>query len=197
LGGRREHLEFPARGGSGAFPRGYRDRASYLAAEMPDRLTLRFALLLAAFAFGLAFVIEAAVGRDSSPAQPAAERSATGLVAEAPGAEPDLQLAAARTVPALLAPRRPRKRRVHVRKRVRRQPAKRRVVVRAAPKVRPAPVMPAETAQPAPTAAPRYVPPAPRYVPPAPRQKPAAPKSTPAPASTPPTSGEFDTTGGG
>jgi hypothetical protein len=154
---------------------------------MPDRLTLRTTLLLAALAFGLTFGTQALMGGGASAAKPAATQSAPEPVVDAPGAEADLRLAAAGTVPALRDPRRPRKRRVRARKPAR----KTRPSVQRTPKVSPPPMTPAPTAQPVPTAAPRYVPPAPRRVTP----KPAAPKPTPAPTSPPPPSGEFDTTG--
>jgi len=154
---------------------------------MPDGLTLRSTLLLAALAFGLTFAIQALAGGGGTSAVKPATRSAPEPVADAPGAEPDLRLAAAKAVPALRNPRKPPKRRV-------RKPARK--PARKSPP-RPAPVMAAPTAEPTPTPAPRYIPPAPRYIPPAPRQptpKPPAPKPTPAPTSPPP-SGEFDTTG--
>ena len=151
---------------------------------MPDGLTLRSTLLVAALAFGLAFTIQALMGGGgTSAAKPAATRSAPEPVADVPGAEPDLRLAAGKAVPALRNPRKPRK------------PRKRRVrVSKPQPRVQPAPTptraMSAPTVVPTPTAAPRYIPPAPRQ----PTPKPPAPKPTPAPTSPPP-SGEFDTTG--
>jgi len=157
---------------------------------MPDRLTSRTTVLLVVLAFGLTFAVRALVSGGSSAAEPPAKQDAPTLVAEAPDAEPDLQLGAA-TVPALQDPRKPRKRRVRARK------PKRRVA--RAPRVQPRPVMPAATAQPAPTAVPRSAAPVPapqRFTPaPQPRPRPPAPQPTPAPTSGPPTSGEFDTTG--
>jgi hypothetical protein len=161
---------------------------------MPDGLTPRATVLLVALAFGLTLCAQALLGGGSSPARPAeAKQNASASIAvEEPASQPDVRLVAAGTVPALREPRKARKRRVRKPKRTARK------VVRVAPRTRPAPVVPAATARPAPTAAPRYVPPAaPRYIPPAPRRtpKPAAPKPTPPPASTPPSSGEFDTSG--
>jgi hypothetical protein len=160
---------------------------------MPGRLSLRFTLLLVAVAFGLTVAVPMLLGGGSSAAAPAAKQGAQRSPVDAPGAEPNLRLAAAGTVPALRDPRQPRKRHVRTHKPAR-KPAVRRVV-RAAPRVQRAPVVPAPTARPEPTAAPRYVPPAPRYVAPVHHTKPAAPKPTPAPTA-PPASGEFDTTGG-
>ena len=149
---------------------------------MPDGLTLRSTLLLAALAFGLTFAVQALTGGGGPSAAKLATRTAPEPVADAPGAEPDLRLATAKTVPALRNPRKPPKRRV------RRKPAPKPPRVQVAPS--PAPVMAAPTAEPTPTPAPRYIPPAPRQ----PTPKPPAPKPTPAPTSPPP-SGEFDTTG--
>jgi hypothetical protein len=154
---------------------------------MPHRLSLRSTLLLVALAFDLAFAIQALPGRGASAAQPAAKQSAPGLVAKAPGAEPDLSLVAAGTVPALRDPRQPRKRRVHTRKPARRKKPPVRMVVTATPELAPMLLTP--------TPAPRYIPPAPRRSTPAPRPKPAAPKPKPAPFSTPETSGVFDSSG--
>jgi hypothetical protein len=162
---------------------------------MPDRLSLRSTLLLVALAFGVAFAIQVLLGGGSSAAQSAAKQSAPGFVANAPGAQPDLSLTAAGTVPALRDPRQPRKRRVHTRKPARKKKPSVRRVVKAAPTVAPAPVMGAAPVLPTPTAAPRYIPPAPRRSTPAPRPKPAAPKPKPAPTSTPQASGEFDSSG--
>ena len=161
---------------------------------MPDRLTTRATVMLVVLAFGLTFAVRALVSGGSSAAVPPAKQDARTLVAEAPDAEPDLQLGAA-TVPALQDARKPPKRRVRARK------PKRRVV--RAPRVQPRPVMPAATAQPAPAAVPRSVAPVPAPVPapapqrftPAPQPRPPAPRPTPAPTSGPPTSGVFDTTG--
>ena len=147
---------------------------------MPDGLTRRAAGLLVALAFGLTFCVQALLGGGSSPARPAEakQNASASTAAEAPAVQPDLRLVAAGAVPALREPRKAPKRRVRKRKRSVRK------VVKVAPRVQPAPVMPAATAQPTPTAVPRYIPPAPRRTP-----KPAAPKPTP------PRSGEFDTTG--
>jgi hypothetical protein len=143
---------------------------------MPDRLSLRPALLMVALAFGVALVLSALLGGGSSAAQPAAKQSAPRVLTDAPGAEPDLSLEATEAVPAL---RDPRKRRAPARK----KKASARKVVNAAPKVKPAaPVSPMPIATP-------------RYVPPAPRRSTPAPKPKPKPAPTPQGSGEFDNSG--
>jgi hypothetical protein len=147
---------------------------------MPDRLSLRPALLMVALAFGVAVVSSALLSGGSSAARPAAKQSAPRVVTDAPGAEPDLSLAATKAVPALRDPRQPRKRRAPARTK-----ASARKVVNAAPKVTPAPPV-----SPMPIATPRYVPPAPRRSTPAPK-----PKPKPAPTSTPQGSGEFDSSG--
>ena len=72
---------------------------------MPNGLSLRTTALLVALAFALAFGVQALLGGVSSAAKPAAKAS----VADAPGAAPELRLAATRTVPALREPRQPRK----------------------------------------------------------------------------------------
>ena len=153
---------------------------------MPDGLTLRTTLLLAALAFGLTFGTQALLdgGGGASAAKPVAAQREPAPVVDEPGAEPDLRLAAAGTLPALQNPRKPPKRRVA-------KPA-RKPRPSVQPTTRPSPMAmtPAPAARPVPTAAPRYVPPAPRRVTP----KPPAPKPTPAPTSPPP-SGDFDTTG--
>ena len=155
---------------------------------MPDGLTPRATVLLVAVAFGVAFCVQALLGGGSSPARPAEAKQqvAADASTDTPAAQPSVRLVAAGTVPALRDPRKPRKRRARKPKRTVRK------VVRVAPRVTPAPVVPTATAQPVPTAAPRYIPPAPRRTP---APTPAAPKPTPPPASTPPDSGEFDTTG--
>ena len=145
---------------------------------MPDRLSLRPALLMVALAFGVAVVLSALLGGGSSAAQPA-KQSAPRVVTDAPGAEPDLSLAAAKAVPALRDPRQPRKRRAPARK----KKASTRKVATAAPRITPA--APVSQTPPA----------TPRYVPPAPRRSTPAPKPKPAPTSTPQTSGEFDSSG--
>ena len=143
---------------------------------MPIRLSLRSALLLVALAFDLAFAIQALLGGGSSAAQPAAKQSAPGFVANAPGAEPDLSLAAAETVPALQDPRPPARKKRRVRK------------VRPAATVAPTPVA---SVSPTPTATPQYVLPAPKRTPT------PTPKPKPTPTSTPEVSGEFDSSGEG
>ena len=157
---------------------------------MPERLSIRLTLLLATVAFALAFGILALLGGGSSAAESAA--ASRGVVADVPGAAPDLRLASAASVPPLREPRRPRKRAVRRRK----APAPRVVrPVRQTPRPAPTPApRPTAAVTPAPTSAP------PRYVPPpstpAPRPRPVAPRPTPAPTSPPP-SGGFDTTGDG
>jgi hypothetical protein len=146
---------------------------------MPDRLSLRSTMLLVVLAFGLAFAIQAPFGSSSSAAKPSAKQDSPALAVNTPGAEPDLALAAAGTVPALRDPLKPRKRRHKQHSAPK---------VHKAPKVLPA-VTPTPTASPTPTATPRYIPPAPRSTP-APKRK---PKPTPTP--TPQTSGEFDGAG--
>jgi outer membrane biosynthesis protein TonB len=161
---------------------------------MPARLSLRTAALLVALAFGLMFAVQALLGGGASAAKPAATTITGEVVADSPGAAPNLKLVAAGTVPALRQPRHPHKPRKPAAKP---KPAVRKPV-KAAPKPKPKPaaVTPPAPVQPAPTATPRYVPPAPQHVTPAPRPKPAAPKPTPAPTSTPQDSGAFDTSGG-
>ena len=66
------------------------------AGEMSDGLSLRTTVLLVALAFGLTFAVQALLGGGSSAATPAAaKQSASKVVADAPGAAPDLRLAAA------------------------------------------------------------------------------------------------------
>jgi outer membrane biosynthesis protein TonB len=151
---------------------------------MPGRVTRRTALLLIGLAFACTFAVQALAG--GSSARPAAtDSSRSPLVAEEPGPEADLSLAAAPKVPALRDPQRPKKRRVP------KPPAKKPTAPKRVPPPAPAVVAPAPTAVPTPVPTPRYVPtPAPRYVPP-PR---STPRPTPAPT-TPPPSGDFDTTG--
>jgi len=147
---------------------------------MPNRLTLRATLVLAARAFGAASAIEPRLGGDLSAVKPAVT-DVPEFVSKVPGPRIAKSLAAARQVPAL--------------RDARKTPSVRRVVA-AAPTVIPTPVMPAATMSPTPTASPPVTPPAPpRYIPPAPSPEPATPDRTPAPTSTPPDSGEFDTTG--
>ncbi len=157
---------------------------------MPDGLSLRTTVVMVAVAFGLTFAVQALLGGGSPAARPAAKQSVARLVADTPGAAPDLRLVAAATVPALREPKQPPKRKVRARK------PKRSVrrFVKVAPRPTPAPIMPAATVEPTPTPTPRYVPPAPRYITPAPRPQPTLPKSTPVPTSAPP-SGAFDTSG--
>jgi hypothetical protein len=139
---------------------------------MPDRLSLRSTLLLIVLAFGLTFTIQAPLGGGTSAAKPLAAAGAPVSDAAAPGAEPNLSLAAAKTVPALRNPRPPARKKRRVRK------------VRPAATVAPTPVA---SVSPTPTATPHYVPPAPKRT--------ATPK--PKPTSTPEVSGEFDTSGEG
>lgn len=139
---------------------------------MSVRVTPSVAVVLVALVFSVAFWLPAL---GSSPAPKAvAERPA--LAAEPPGARPDLSLTAARSVPALRDPRKPR-----VHRRPKRQP-----VTAPAPRLAPVQVAAAPTPAPAPAPAPpRYVPPpAPRYVP---------PRHAPTPAPQP--SGQFDSSG--
>jgi hypothetical protein len=153
---------------------------------MPNGLSLRTTVLLVALAFGLTFAIHALLDAGSSTAKPAARRDAPAFVASAPGAETDLALAGAVSVPALRDARMPREK--HARRKAVES------VGTAAPPA-PRPVISAAPVPPAPTPAPRYVVPAPRYV--APRAPPK-PRSTPEPETTAapaPSSGEFDTTG--
>ena len=158
---------------------------------MPERLSIRLTVLLAAGAFAQTFAILALLGGGSSAAEPAgAERGASRAVADASGAEPDLRLASAASVPPLREPRRARKRAVRKKK----APAPR--VVKPVPQTRRLAPRPTATVAPAPTSTPpRYVPPPPRSTP-APRPRPVAPKPKPAPTAPPP-SGDFDTTGDG
>ena len=160
------------------------------AREMPDGLSRRATLLLVAVAFGLTFCVQVLLGGGSSagaagePKQSARGRSRRTHLPR----EPDLRLVggrdraarcAIRASRASAAPRKPKR---AVRK-----------VRRPRPPSRPRPSVPAATAQPAPTAAPRYIPPAPT------RQRPGAEAAAPSPRRrrppTPPPSGEFDTTG--
>ncbi len=146
---------------------------------MPYGVSRRSTLVLVALAFSLTFAIQLLLDAGSPTAKPAARTSA-------PGAETDLALAEAASVPALRDPRTPRQKRA-------RSQAVETVATAASPA--PRPVIPAAPEPPAPTPAPRYVAPAPRYV--APRAAPT-PRSTPAPETTAtpePSSGEFDTIG--
>ena len=145
---------------------------------MPDGLSLRTTALLVALAFALAFGVQALLGGVSSAAKPAAKAS----VADAPGAAPELRLAATQTVPALLEPRQPRRHKRLDRKPVNKPTPSVRNPAGTAPEFTPTP---AASVSPTPTAAP----PAPPHVTPAPK-----PRAAPAPTS-PPASGEFDTTG--
>jgi hypothetical protein len=146
------------------------------AGEMPDRLSLRSALLLIVLAFGLTFTIQALLGGGASAAKPLTAAGAPVSVAAAPGAEPNLSLAAAETVPALRNPRPPARKKRRVRK------------VRPVASVAPTPVA---SVSPTPTATPQYVPPAPK------RTATPTPKPKPKPTSTPEVSSEFDTSGEG
>jgi hypothetical protein len=141
---------------------------------MPVRVTPRTAVVLVSLVFSVAFGLQAL---GSSPAPKAAAETRPAPVDEQPGALPDLALTAARSVPALRDPRKPR---------VRRRP-----IAAAAPTLAPVHVTatPTPVPTPAPTpVAPRYVPPpAPRYVPPPPRK--------PAPTPAPQPSGQFDGSG--
>jgi outer membrane biosynthesis protein TonB len=143
---------------------------------MPDRLSLRSTLLLIVLAFGLTFTIQALLGGGTSAAKPLAAAGAPVSVAAAPGAEPNLSLAAAETVPALRNPRPPARKKRRVRK------------VRPAATVAPTPVA---SVSPKPTATPQYVAPAPK------RKPTPTPKPKPTPTSTPEVSGEFDSSGEG
>jgi hypothetical protein len=152
---------------------------------MPDRLSRRTTLLLAAVAFGLTFAVQMLLGAGSSAEAPASRPSSPPIAADARAAESDLRLAAAGSVPPL---RDPRSRRAPARK-PKRAARKR---TQAAPAVRPAPIRPAATRQPAPAATPHSTPTPPTRSVPAPKPK---PKATPAPTAKPPLSGEFDTSG--
>ena len=145
---------------------------------MPDGLSLRTTALLVALAFALAFGVQALLGGVSSAAKPAAKAS----VADAPGAAPELRLAATQTVPALREPRQPRRHKRLDPKPVHKPTPAVKNPVGTAPEFTPTP---AASVSPTPTAAP----PAPPHVTPAPK-----PRAAPAPTSTP-ASGEFDTTG--
>jgi hypothetical protein len=150
---------------------------------MPDRLTLRTTLVLAAVVLGLAFAVGALAGGGASVAKPTAKRG-PGLATSTPVPVADLTLTAAGTVPVLRAPPQRPKRRMRARKPA---PIASRSVTTAPT---PAPVASAEPVRPTPTAAPRQVAPVPPRVAPAPK-----PKPEPTPAATPETSGDFDTTG--
>ena len=141
---------------------------------MPDRLSLRSTLLLVALAFGLTFTIQALLSGGKPTAKPLTAARAPVSVSAAPGAEPDLSLAAARTVPALRNPRPPERKKRRVRK------------VKPAPTVAPTPVA---SVSPTP-------PPTPQYVAPTPKRKPT-PKPKPTRTPTPDASGEFDSSGEG
>ena len=147
-------------------------------------LTLRATLVLVALALGLAFSVGALAGGGSSATKPA--EGGPGVVTSTPGTAPDPQLSAARTVPALRDPQRPRERplRVATPERVEGPAARPAPTLARPPVVRDAP------ATPTPTAVPRRPAPAPRLVAPAPRSTPE-PTATAAPEPT----GEFDTTG--
>jgi hypothetical protein len=150
---------------------------------MPDRLTLRTTLVLAAVALGVAFGVGALADGRASVAKPTAKRGPVPATST-PVPVVDLTLTAAGTVPVLRAPPQRRERRMRARR-----PA-RIASPSVTPAPTPAPVVPAETASPTPTAAPPQVAPAPPAVAPAPK-----PKPLPTPAATPESSGEFDTTG--
>jgi hypothetical protein len=150
---------------------------------MPKRLSLRATVVLVALAFGLALAVQALLSGGSSAAAPVAQRSADGLLAEAPAAAaPDLTVPAAAAVPALREPRARRKPKPKPKRRRVREAATPAPVVTAAPVVTPTPT---------PTPTPPTATPVPRAVQPAPRSTP-----TPAPTSPPP-EGDFDTTGDG
>jgi hypothetical protein len=154
---------------------------------MPGGLTLRSTAFLVALAFGLTFGIRVLFGGGSSAAEPSRTQSAARSAAEAPGAQPDLRLAAAGAVPALREPRLTRK--VHDRKRAHQPKPTVREPVDAPPEKTPAAGTPAASVSPTPSAAPRDIPRPPPDITPAPK-----PRATPAPSSTP-ASGEFDTSG--
>jgi hypothetical protein len=153
--------------------------------KLPDRLTFRATLVVVAIALGLAFAI-GMLGEGTSAAMPTA-KSGPRPVMSAPGAEIELSLTAAMTVPALRHPKQARKR-ARLRKPVRVESA----AVEAAAKLAQVPVIRVPPISPTPTATPRYVAPAPQRVAPAP-----APEAKPEPTATatPPASGEFDTLG--
>lgn len=155
---------------------------------MPVRLSLRATLVMVGLAFGVAFVIQALLAAGSSAAKPAARQSAPAPKAVVPATEPDLALAAAGRVPALQDPRKPARRK--------KKPSVR-TAVKKAPKADPPPVVSATPVPPAPTATPRYTPPAPQRSTPKPKPAAPKPKPKPAPTSTPQTSGGFDSSGDG
>jgi hypothetical protein len=140
---------------------------------MPRRLTLRATVVLVSLLFSVCFTLQL-LGRSSSPR--AAMRATQSPLVERPGAAPKLSLVAAKRVPALRDPRKPKPKP---------KPTRHKVV--AAPKPPPVQATPTATASPIPTPAATAAP-TPRYVPPA-RTPAPTPKATPAP------SGSFDTSG--